>query len=448
MKKAITLKITGMHCNNCSDRIKKAVEKLGAINVEVSYEKGLLTCDSSNIDKILSSIKVLGYEGSQIESKEIKKSSYTGIFVGITVLLGLYLIIKSTIGFNYMPQLDENASYPILLILGAITSLHCLTMCGGIVISQSLAFKNPVKSSLLYNAGRVIAYTIVGGIVGGIGSVISFSPLMKGYITIFAGVFMILLGLSMLEPFKFLRSYIKIPKFFKAPSFMGNSKAPFYIGLATGFMPCGPLQTMQLYALGTGSPLKGAIAMFFFSIGTVPLMMGFGTISGYISSGLNKKLLKLSAVLVMVLGVIIINRGLALQGKTTFASAAKQEITSAMLPEIINEYQVITTYANNNGYEPNYFVLEKGRAVKWVIRGEEVNACNNEVAIPSLGINMKVEPGYNVIEFTPEEEGQLGFSCWMGMLDGSFLVVEDLNNLPQDMDWTPAPTTPCCDGER
>jgi len=417
------------------------VEKL-----EISYEKGLLICITEEEDKIIAAINKLGYTAEVVEDGKVNNKNYKGIIVALTVLLGLYLIIKNTVGFNTIPQLDEQASYSILFILGIATSLHCLSMCGGIVISQSMAFKNPIKSTFLYNAGRVIAYTTVGGIVGGIGSVVSFSPMLKGYITIFAGGFMILMGLSMLEPLAFLRKYVKMPKIFDASKISKNRNTPFFIGLATGLMPCGPLQTMQIYALGTGSVLKGALAMFVFSIGTVPLMMGLGTISGYISSGLNKKILKVSSVLVMVLGIIIINRGLALQGNPTLTHifVSKQTVSEAMLPEIINDIQIINTSANDSGYDPNFFIIEKGKPVNWVITGDAVNSCNNEIVIPELNITQEIKEGYNVISFTPEKEGELGFSCWMGMLDGMFVVVEDINNIPDNLNAIPPTPVDCC----
>jgi len=442
----LTLKISGMHCENCSRKIKNVVSSMSVQKLEVSYEKEQLTCITEQEDKIIAVINKMGYDAEIVEDSTVSSKNYKGVIVALIVLLAMYMIIKNTVGFNTIPRLEEQASYSILFILGIATSLHCLSMCGGIVISQSIAFKNPIKSTLLYNVGRVIAYTTVGGIVGGIGSVVSFSPMLKGYITIFAGVFMILMALSMLQPFSFLRKYVKFPRVFDTSKINKNRNTPFFIGLATGLMPCGPLQTMQIYALGTGSVLKGALAMFVFSIGTVPLMMGLGTISGYISSGLNKKLLKISSVLVMVLGLIIVNRGLALQGRPTLTRLinSKHTVSEAMLPEIINNFQVINTSANNNGYEPNFFIIEKGKPVNWVITGDSINSCNNEIVIPELNISQEIKEGYNVIKFTPEIEGELGFSCWMGMLDGMFIVVEDINNIPDNINAVPPIPVECC----
>ena len=446
MKKKLSLKITGMHCQNCSNKIKDALNSMGVEKLEVSYENGELACISDDIDAVIAAINELGYTAEVTEDGMASRKNHRGAIVALLILLGFYLIIKNTVGFNTIPQLGEQVSYGILFILGIVTSLHCLSMCGGIVISQSIAFENPIKSTLLYNVGRVIAYTTVGAIVGGIGSIVSFSPLLKGYITIFAGVFMILMGLSMLQSFAFLRRYIKLPTIFNVSKFKSNRNAPLLIGLATGLMPCGPLQTMQIYALGTGSILKGAFSMFVFSVGTIPLMMGLGTISGYISNGLNKKLLKLSSVLVIILGLIIVNRGLALQGNGTLGSFidSKQESSEIMLPEIMNGFQVINTSANSNGYEPNYFIVEKGRPVNWVISGDTVTNCNSEIVIPDLNISQKIKEGYNIIKFTPMETGELGFSCWMGMLDGKFIVVDDINNIPDNIDATPPKPVKCC----
>ncbi len=447
MKRYVALKISGMSCRSCSDRIRKAAAKLQPEALWVSYEEGRLTCVTDNLEELMAAIDAMGYKAELIEGGKENKS-HQKLIIGVTVMLAFYLMIKNTIGFNNIPTLEEGAGYGLLLVLGLLTSLHCISMCGGIVLSQSLTFNNPIKTAMLYNAGRVLAYTIVGGIVGGLGAIISPTPQLKGYISIFAGGFMLLLGLSMLDTFSFLRKYIRLPKLLDLSKYKEKGNTPFVIGLATGFMPCGPLQTMQLYALGTGSALKGAMAMLIFSIGTVPLMLGLGTLSGYISSGLNKQLKRVSGIIVVLLGLIIINRGLILQGRPILNGLIDKGIglSDAVLPEMINGFQSITTYANANGYEPNYFIVEKGKRVKWVVRGDAVNTCNNEIIIPKLNISQKIEPGFNLIEFTPQETGELSFSCWMGMLDGKFVIVDDINHIPDNIQAIPTTRADCCSG--
>ena len=99
-----------------------------------------------------------------------------------------------------LPKVDASIGYGMLFVIGLLTSVHCVAMCGGIALSQSLgpaaASPAPVASAqtaaerlrrlgpgLLYNGGRIISYTIVGGIVGALGSAFSFSPIVKGIIS-------------------------------------------------------------------------------------------------------------------------------------------------------------------------------------------------------------------------------------------------------------------------
>lgn len=89
---------------------------------------------------------------------------------------------------------------------------------------------------------------------------------------------------------------------------------PLLIGILNGFMPCGPLQAMQLYALGTGGFIQGALSMFAFSIGTVPLMLTFGTVSTFITKRFSKYMVRASAVLIVALSIVMITRGLSLSG--------------------------------------------------------------------------------------------------------------------------------------
>jgi sulfite exporter TauE/SafE len=120
----------------------------------------------------------------------------------------------------------------------------------------------------MYNYGRVISYTLVGGIVRALGSAVSFSGTAKGTVAIISGVLMIIIGLNMLNMFPWLRRINpKTPRVFDNKILNNNGKhGPFYIGLLNGLVPCGPLQAMQIYALGTGSFFAGALSMFMYNL--------------------------------------------------------------------------------------------------------------------------------------------------------------------------------------
>jgi plastocyanin domain-containing protein len=72
--------------------------------------------------------------------------------------------------------------------------------------------------------------------------------------------------------------------------------------------------------------------------------------------------------------------------------------------------------------------------VRWIIEGREVTECNRHLLVPALGLDVEVKPGETIVEFTPKEPGTIPFSCWMGMLRGSFQVE------PATVEPAPAPT--------
>lgn len=446
------LQIDGMTCTSCEMRIENALKKLeGIVDTKAIFSSSnvYITYDSNKIglDKIIETIEKLDYTVKnkpmqQVAAGNDKKKTPSDkmpinqlLAIGI-ILFALYLIIKNTIGFNFIPQVNQSMGYGILFVVGLLTSLHCIAMCGGINLSQCVSYKqvdNPsnklskLKPSLLYNCGRVVSYTIIGGIVGALGSVISFSGAAKGIIAIISGLFMIIMGLNMLNIFPWLRKLNpRMPRIFGNKIHNNNGRyGPFFVGILNGLMPCGPLQAMQIYALGTGSFFAGAISMFLFSLGTVPLMFGFGAISSFISGKFTHKMLKVSAMLVMILGIVMVNRGLALSGvNIAYASSGTGNIA-----RIEGNVQNVSTKLESGRYTP--IVVQKGIPVKWTITADkkDLNGCNNPVTIPKYNIQKELVPGDNIIEFTPEEEGNITYTCWMGMISSNIKVVSDISKV-------------------
>lgn len=444
------LQVDNMTCTSCEMRIEKVVGRLQGVKrvkavfssstVEITYDANRI-----DLDQITATIEQEGYPvdgttpraATQSETTQAKDTIRINQLLGIGIILfALYMIINRTIGFNLIPEVNQSMGYGVLFAVGLLTSLHCMAMCGGINLSQCVSYKvdgsgegkfAKLKPSLLYNGGRVISYTIVGGIVGALGSVVSFSGTAKGIVAIIAGVFMVIMGLNMLNIFPWLRKLNpRMTRFFGNKIYNNKGEyGPFYVGLLNGLMPCGPLQAMQIYALGTGSAAAGALSMFMFSLGTVPLMFGLGAISSFLSSKFTHKMLKVSAVLVIVLGVVMLNRGLALSGWSV--PTAMPSISSSSIAQVEGNVQYVTTVMEDGSYTP--IIVQKGVPVRWTIQADasDLNGCNNPVTIPAYNIRKKLVPGDNVIEFTPTEEGNITYTCWMGMIRSTIKVVADLN---------------------
>jgi uncharacterized protein len=461
------LQIEGMTCTSCEMRIENVLRKIeGVVEVKAIFSSSnvYVTYDSNivELDRIVEAVEKLDYKvnnrpagsSSNTDNRSIKSESggklKTNNLLGICIMLfAVYFIIHNTFGFsnflykinqymaNLVPEINQSMSYSILFVVGLLTSLHCIAMCGGINLSQCTKYNtsygdtgkfSKLKPSFLYNSGRVISYTIIGGIVGALGSVVNFSGTAKGVVAILAGVFMMIMGLNMLNIFPWLRKLNpRMPKIFGNK--IHNNKGeygPFYVGILNGLMPCGPLQAMQIYALGTGSAFAGALSMFLFSLGTVPLMFGFGAISSFLSGKFTHKMMKVSAVLVLILGIVMVNRGLNLSGVNIVAYAAPS--SNGNIAQIKDNVQTVTTKLESGRYSP--IVVQKGIPVKWTIKAEkkDLNGCNNPLTIPKYGIQKKLVPGDNVIEFTPEEEGNIPYTCWMGMISSNIKVVSDVSN--------------------
>jgi sulfite exporter TauE/SafE len=293
-----------------------------------------------------------------------------------------------------------------------------------------------LKQHFVYGGSKVLSYAIVGGIFGLIGGVFTFSIKLRGVIAILAGLFMVFYALSMFG-FKFFRRFQFNPKFLMKASAEVSSKvkgpfrAPFIIGLLNGlFLACGPLQAMYLYAMGTGSFFTGAISLAVFGFGTLPVMLGFGFLATTISHKTTAKILKISAILVLILGLIMLNRGLSLTGSGYDINSIQSKISggslsSAFGSEIKDGVQEINMEVTARGWTPNSFVLRQGIPVRWNIDVKELTGCNNEIIVNAYNLDIKLKQGLNVVEFTPDKLGTISWSCWMGMIPGTFIVTED-----------------------
>lgn len=438
-----TLNIGDMTCVSCANKIEQTLKEIeGVITIKVSYTTGKATItfdpEIINLSKIEKIIEELDYRVISGTKMSKPKRNTTNI-IGIAILiLSMYMLLKNT-GvlnvFNVFPQAKAGMDYGMLFVVGLLTSIHCVAMCGGVNLSQCLittenteskSNSSSIKPSFFYNLGRVISYTFIGAIIGSLGQVVSFSGAARGIVQLIAGVFMVIMGLNILNMFPGLRKFNpRMPKVFakKITKEKRKSTSPFYIGLLNGLMPCGPLQAMQLYALSTGDPIKGALSMLLFSLGTVPLMFGLGALSSILSKKFTSKMMTVSAVTVILMGIFMFNNGMSLSGLSLPFMSANDE--NAKTTQVEDGLQTVTTNLSSGGYEP--ITVQVGIPVKWVVNAKDgtINGCNNKIIVDEYDIQKELEVGENVIEFTPMETGTYTYSCWMGMINSEITVIDD-----------------------
>jgi len=168
--------------------------------------------------------------------------------------------------------------------------------------------------------------------------------------------------------------------------------------------------------------------MFFFSLGTLPLMFGLGAIVTMLGSKFTKNMMKISAVLVAVLGVIMLCRGLVLSGVSVPSTNSTTVVSAdAATPDSVSVkdgVQNISSTLASSGY-PN-ITVKKGVPVVWDLKADssKINGCNGTMVISAFGLQVKLKAGDNIINFTPTKTGKITYSCWMGMQTGTITVVE------------------------
>ena len=430
--KKLYAKIEGMHCINCENTIKYAL--MADKNIKrVSFDGfiAIITCENKvKVEDIVNAVNSLGYvtkksyisENIDDVKSDIKLKDFFVILVSIVFfVIGLKLLFGFNV-FNMIPTIDSDITYGMLFVTGLLTSIHCISMCGSINLVASIDSENNknYKRPIMYNIGRIISYTVMGGVVGLLGKVISINNIINGIIIIVASLIMFVMSLSML-------GIIKVRfKFFK---YKVKNRNPFVIGLLNGFMPCGPLQAMEVYALSTGSVLKGMLSMFLFGMGTVPLMLFTGVIFTSMKGKTKIMINKIASVLIMVLSIVMLNRGFVSLDINIFKSDNYSDYTKAVIKDGYQEVEFDLDYDN---YED--IIVMKGIRVRMIINvgSDKLTGCNNEIVINKYGIKKKLEVGVNVIEFTPNDEEDIVYTCWMNMIKNNIKVINDMSYFEGD----------------
>ena len=422
----IYVKIDGISCDNCRNKIKNELLKISEVN-EVNITKNIAKItyiDKIDKEEIIKTINYLGYltKNSYISQNindidnNIKLKEFILILSVIIFIIYILRIILGINIFNVIPSIDNNLSYGMLFITGLLTSIHCISMCGAINIVATYNKENKfsIKKSLLYNIGRIISYTIIGGLIGLIGNIITVNDTINGIIIILTSLVMILMSLNMMNIINFKLPHIKL-------KYKPNNS--FLIGLLNGLMPCGPLQSMQLYALSTGSFFKGALSMLAFSLGTLPLMLSVGIFLSIFSKDKKILLNKIASVLILILSLSMLNRGISTLGINinSFNKNYNDYVKSTIIDDI-QEVQINLTYGKYGD-----ILVQKGKKVKLIINVDKkyLTGCNDTVIIKEFNIKQELKEGENIIEFTPNKIGTYSMNCWMNMIKNNIKVVDN-----------------------
>jgi sulfite exporter TauE/SafE len=223
----------------------------------------------------------------------------------------------------------------LIVSLGFLGSFgHCLGMCGPITVAFSLSQKTghgnrwaQFRFHLLLNGGRIVSYALVGIAIGGLGSVLVASGQMAGVgsplrriISILTGLLLIWFGLAnispgtipkvpLLNPMAQSGLHERLSRAMQTLSLNPQRWTPLLLGLAWGLIPCGFLYAAQLKAAETTSPWMGGATMLAFGLGTLPIMLGVGVSTSFLSADRRGQLFRLGGWITLLIGIVILFRG-------------------------------------------------------------------------------------------------------------------------------------------
>lgn len=283
-----------MYCNACvalteselkmHPSVASAKSHLGTRTVEICGNFGDMT--PAEIAKELTTM--LSQHKISTEAQQ-EKIQWNEFIIAAPLALGFIavFILLQKLGIVNLIETD-NVSYGAAALIGVVASLStCMAVVGGLALSVSSNFAKSgdnAKPQLYFHLGRLIAFFVLGGMIGALGAVFELSATATTVLSLTVGVLLLLLGINLLDVAPWMRALQPtLPHFIGSRvhglKTINHAVAPFALGAATFFLPCGFTQSMQVYALTTGSFFVGAITMFAFALGTLPVLalLSFGS---------------------------------------------------------------------------------------------------------------------------------------------------------------------------
>lgn len=391
----------------------------------------------------------------------------------ILITLGLMLVTVAVVMIVF--QSDSNAvniandsgtmsQLLVAFVTGLTTGgLSCLAVQGGLLASslahqieqdyleqasQAVGKKQRSKKTqaqprlntalpiLLFLSAKVVAYTLLGAMLGLLGAYLTLSPTTRAVLMILIGIFMLGNALRMfnvhpifryfsIEPPKFITRYIR------RTAKGTDTFTPLFLGALTVFIPCGVTQAMMAAALGTGSMAMGAALMFAFTLGTSPVFFIVAYLTTELGARLEMFFMRFVAVVVMILGLVTVNSGLNILGSPlSFQNLTRSLLPSnngpepvAQSPQTAQAEGEVVLYVHNEGYFPQTLSAPAGKDFTLNLVTDETYSCSRDFVIPALDYyELLPDTGTVKVNIPAQVKGStLFFTCSMGMYTGQIV---------------------------
>lgn len=384
--------------------------------------------------------------------------------------------------------MDQRYDLWAIFGLGLTTGgLSCLVVQAGllasvmarrITVSSASSQEKPITALQLLDdpwpvvyflAAKVSAYTVLGFLLGALGSWLEITPPVQGFMQVVAGVFMVGTALNLLNVHPIFRYFALQPpaSFSRLVRNQAKSEemfAPALLGFVTVLVPCGTTQAMEVLAISSGSPIMGAMILLNFTLGSSATFYVVAVLVTKLRGKVERLSTLVAAMLILILGMLSLDAGLNLLGSPitprTIVTASLQSSSSAntaaqtpapllgnpgqslvfgasasidfdapppgVTPAAatqVNGVQEVIIQTLDNGYEPAYWTVKSGQPIRLRLRTNNTFGCTRAFVIPSQSIQQILpETGETVIDLPAQKPGALRFTCGMGMYRGVISV--------------------------
>lgn len=379
---------------------------------------------------------------------EIKIKKQTVLIWAVIISFGLigFLLLKINSLENpaaSAPMAKGSINLWTIFLTGLLTGgLTCLAVQGGLLAAtiaqrEEEKLKDKTKQSgntvpiLAFLGAKLIAYTILGFLLGWLGSLFQLSIMAQVIMQLAVVIFMVGTALNLLNVHPIFRYFIIQPPKSLTRLVRNQSKskslfAPALLGAFTVFIPCGITQAMMALAIGSGSPFLGAAILFAFVLGTSPLFFILGYFATRLGETMHKRFMKVAAIALILLAVFNLNNVLALSGNSwTIGSVFNQSPKTENNTSNAAPQQNVVIDIEEAGYSPNVVTVKAGTNVSFRIKNDGVYTCASAFTIPAFNYQKVVQAGSTetVALQMPNKPTQIPFMCSMGMYRGVINVI-------------------------
>lgn len=376
----------------------------------------------------------------------------------VAIALVLFVFQSNAQSFNLSGDSGTWSQLIVAFITGITTGgLSCLAVQGGLLAS-SLAHQieqdyvgqvagkkqkqkievrtNSAFPIFLFLVAKLIAYTLLGALLGWLGSYLTLSPMTRAMLMIAIGIFMIgnalrmfnvhpIFRYSSIEPPKFITRYIR------RTAKGTDTFTPVFLGALTVFIPCGITQAMMATALGTGSMALGAALMFAFVLGTSPVFFIVAYLTTKLGARLENFFMRFVAIVLLILGFVTLDGGLNVLG----SPLSFQNLTRNLLPSNIDLASVtdstqpvmaegeLLLNVGNGGYFPRTLKAPADKTFTLNLVTNQTYSCARDFVIPALNYyQLLPDTGTVQVNIPAQKAGStLFFTCSMGMYTGQIV---------------------------